>query len=187
VRIPVGPYAFVLDALDVSIILVGFDSRIVWFSTAAERLIEETTELQMHGGLLLLNGNTITHHWLASTEKVRRWSAQLLIRNSGKPLPLLIQETALLDDQRPGFVLQLADFDMPGTSRSAVLQSLYGLTHSEARFADAFVTQCDIKKTAEKLGISEQAARFTIKAIFRKTGTCKQAQFVKLLFSLPGL
>jgi DNA-binding CsgD family transcriptional regulator len=57
----------------------------------------------------------------------------------------------------------------------------------EGRVADLLVAGVDVAGIAEQLGISTETVRFYLKAIFRKTGTGRQSELVRLAMGLPGV
>jgi DNA-binding CsgD family transcriptional regulator len=66
------------------------------------------------------------------------------------------------------------------------LRSHFGLTPAEARLALHLVTGETLRSAALKLRITYETARTSLKKIFRKTGTCRQAELVlAILTALP--
>lgn len=63
------------------------------------------------------------------------------------------------------------------------LRVLYGLTPAEARLAIHLANGEDLRAAADALGIAYTTARVQLSAIFRKTGTNRQAALVKLLLT----
>jgi DNA-binding CsgD family transcriptional regulator len=67
------------------------------------------------------------------------------------------------------------------------LRSHFGLTPAEARLAQYLVVGETLRSTALKLGISYETTRSSLKNIFKKTETCRQAELViVILTALPG-
>ena len=67
-----------------------------------------------------------------------------------------------------------------------LLQSHFGLTPAEARLALQLVVGETLRSAAVKLGISYETTRSSLKNIFRKTETCRQAELViVILTALP--
>ena len=68
-----------------------------------------------------------------------------------------------------------------------LLRCHFGLTPAEARLALHLVAGETLRSAAVKLSISYETARTSLKNIFRKTGTCRQAELViVILTALPG-
>jgi DNA-binding CsgD family transcriptional regulator len=88
---------------------------------------------------------------------------------------------------RPSAVLFLSEPDFKLRSRSAVLRSLYNLSPSECRVAEQLADGQEISAIAEELGRTVEGTRFQLKSIFRKTGTRRQAELIRLILSLPSV
>jgi DNA-binding CsgD family transcriptional regulator len=66
-----------------------------------------------------------------------------------------------------------------------LLQCRFGLTPAEARLALHLVAGETLRSAAVKLSISYETARTCLKHIFRKTGTCRQAELVIVILTAP--
>lgn len=68
-----------------------------------------------------------------------------------------------------------------------LLRCHFGLTSAEARLALRLVAGETLRSAAVKLSISYETARTSLKKIFGKTRTCRQAELViVILTALPG-
>ena len=68
-----------------------------------------------------------------------------------------------------------------------LLRRHFGLTPAEARLALHLVAGETLRSAEVKLNITYESARTSLKHIFRKTGTCRQAELViVILTALPG-
>ena len=68
-----------------------------------------------------------------------------------------------------------------------LLQRHFSLTPAEARLALHLVAGETLRSAEVKLNITYESARTSLKNIFRKTGTCRQAELViVILTALPG-
>jgi DNA-binding CsgD family transcriptional regulator len=68
-----------------------------------------------------------------------------------------------------------------------LLRRHFGLTPAEARLALHLVAGETLRSAEVKLSISYETARTCLKSIFKKTGTCRQAELViVILTALPG-
>jgi DNA-binding CsgD family transcriptional regulator len=68
-----------------------------------------------------------------------------------------------------------------------LLHRHFSLTPAEARLALHLVAGETLRSAAVNLGISYETARSCLKNIFKKTGTCRQAELViVILTALPG-
>ena len=69
-----------------------------------------------------------------------------------------------------------------------LLQCHFDLTPAEARLALHLVAGETLRSAAAKLNISYETVRTSLKNIFRKTGTCRQAELVIVIVTaLPRL
>ena len=66
-----------------------------------------------------------------------------------------------------------------------LLQRHFGLAPAEARLAVHLVAGETLRSAAVKLSISYETARTSLKNIFRKTGTCRQAELVIFILAAP--
>ena len=65
-----------------------------------------------------------------------------------------------------------------------LLQCHFGLTPAEARLALHLVAGETLRSAEVKLSISYETARTCLKKIFRKTGTCRQAELVLIILTV---
>jgi DNA-binding CsgD family transcriptional regulator len=93
---------------------------------------------------------------------------------------------SLMNESEAAALVQFSDPSAIPCSRAAVLKALYGLTPTESRLADLLLQGLDVRKTADQMRITLETARFNLKRILAKTGTCRQAELMRLMLSLPG-
>jgi DNA-binding CsgD family transcriptional regulator len=65
------------------------------------------------------------------------------------------------------------------------LAAWYGLTPTKARLAAALADGATVASIAQQRGVTENAVRFILKNILKKTGTPDQARLVAALRALP--
>ena len=58
----------------------------------------------------------------------------------------------------------------------AFLKDKFGLTPAESRLVLRLMTGHSLRSSAAALGIGYETARTTLKTVFGKTGTCRQAE-----------
>lgn len=68
--------------------------------------------------------------------------------------------------------------DCRAAPSAAALRSLFGLTPSEARLAQALAAGSSLEAAAHSISVSVGSARTYLKAIFQKTGVSRQAELV---------
>ena len=110
------------------------------------------------------------------------------LRPSGKrPYSILVSRLSptafALTGVRPAACAAIVDPEAPMRLSESVLRRLYGLTRSEARLAESLANGDTLQWAAAEFGISYPTARTQLAAIFRKTGTSRQSELVKLLLS----
>jgi len=117
--------------------------------------------------------------------------AMLISRRSPKrPLQLVVtpfHSSSTFLDAQPSALVFLSDPDAAPASRSSVLRTLYGLSPTECRLADLLAAGKELTSAADRLTMTAQTARFHLKSIFRKTGTNRQTDLVRLILGLPGI
>ena len=114
----------------------------------------------------------------------------LLIERKSQTNPLRITVTPFLFPV-PGNSAQLAalvfvsDPASSPQSRGAALKALYGLTPTEIRLADLLLEGADLRRVADRMGLTLETTRFHTKRVLAKTGTRRQAELLRLMLSLP--
>mgnify|MGYP003441454685 CR=1 FL=1 len=64
----------------------------------------------------------------------------------------------------------------------ALLKGKFGLTPAESRLVLRIMAGDSLRLSAAALGIGYETARTTLKTVFRKTGTCRQAELAIVIF-----
>ena len=68
------------------------------------------------------------------------------------------------------------------------LKDKFGLTPAEARLVLHLMAGDSLRSSAAALGIGYETARTTLKIVFRKTGTCRQAELaIVTIRAMAGL
>jgi len=81
-------------------------------------------------------------------------------------------------------VVFVSDPQQPTSIPAPVLKSMFGLTTSESRLAQALLNGRSLEQFADEVHVSLNTARTHLKSIFRKTDTSSQASLVSLLARL---
>lgn len=185
-----------LDNVEAAIFLVGPNARIVFANEPARAMLGESLLLRDRRGalaavepeaqrllremlLVVEDGSDIATSGRGaavplSTSPDRRWFAHVLPLTSG-------------DRQRAGalhsavaavFVRKTSPADPPPLE---ALANLYKLTASEVRVFDAVMKVSGIRALADLLGLSQATVKTHLHNVFRKTGTNRQSELVKLI------
>lgn len=77
-------------------------------------------------------------------------------------------------------------YDLTAAARvsPATLCKLFGLTHAEARVAQHMLQGGSAESMAQRQGITVNTLKSHLKAAYAKSGTYRQADFLKLLLAL---
>ena len=115
----------------------------------------------------------------------------MLLPQAGKALALQIQVLPLRASEtswglNPAVLVFVSDPAASLPSRSQTLKDLYQLSPLETRLAELFLQGVELKQAAENLKLTYENTRFHLKQIFRKTGTNRQTDLLRLLMALPA-
>jgi DNA-binding CsgD family transcriptional regulator len=86
-------------------------------------------------------------------------------------------------EPRPAVLLYLSDPAAESVAPEPLLQSLFGLTKSEARLTTLLVDGLKLAAAAEAMDITEGSARIYCKRIFAKMGVSRQTDLVKMVLN----
>jgi len=95
-------------------------------------------------------------------------------------LPLSLKSTRRGRTRPPAAALLISEPALRAEVAGAGLKQLFRLTAREAELAARIVQGQSLKAAAEELGISVKTVRHHLEAIFRKTGTRRQAELTAL-------
>jgi len=120
-----------------------------------------------------------------------RGGVMRLPRPSGKP-DFAIAVSPLADGTAWGasgpaaFVL-VTDPDAASLQSGSAIAQLFGLSAAEARVAERLMLGDSPKQAAAVLNIKMSTARWHLASLYRKTGTSRQGQLVRVLMAIPGI
>jgi DNA-binding CsgD family transcriptional regulator/PAS domain-containing protein len=121
----------------------------------------------------------------------RGGALRLKRRSGGRDYAVLVAPLAapaaasLFAHFMPAATVLITDTNASRAALPNYLDQLYGLTQAELRVADRIVRGDVPKQAAAALGISVKTVRDHLEMLFRKTGTSRQADLLRLLLSLP--
>jgi DNA-binding CsgD family transcriptional regulator len=184
-----------LDHVEASVFLVGTDGRIVFVNAPAKEMLHD-------GSLLRANNHSLTAVVPEANRMLRdifiaAEKGDVSVGDRGVAIPL----SASSQDRWFAHVLPLTtgNRQKTGAMYSAVaavfvrksalentpplekLAKLYKLTASEIRVLDAVLKVSSVKAMAEMLGISQSTVKTHLHNVFRKSGTNRQSDLVKLI------
>ena len=187
-----------LENVEAGLFLVGPNGHIVFANAPGRLILDEGTLLRGRGNLLAAVAPE-AHRMLRDTF-VAAEGGDISVGRHGVSIPLSVSPHARWfahvlpltsgDRQRTGalysavaavFVRKTSPADPPPLE---TLAKLYGLTASEVRVLDAVMRVSGIRALADLLGISQATVKTHLHNVFRKTGTNRQSELVKLIAGL---
>jgi len=187
-----------LDHVEASVFLVGGNGRIVFVNEPAKAMLADGNLMQESNQRLnavLPEANRMLRDIFAAAEKQdlsigprgvavplsatpqEPWFAHVLPLTSGnrqKAAALYAAVAAVL--VRKTTIESIAPLE--------TFAKLYKLTASEVRVLDAVLKVSSVKAMSEMLGISQATVKTHLQNVFRKSGTSRQSELVKLIAGL---
>ena len=185
-----------LDHLDAAVFLVGSDGAIAFVNDPARKMLDEATLVRASANALHavaddadrilrdiftaaakgdasvgVRGVAVP---LASSSEGERWFAHVLPLTSGRRQEAgqVIHAVAAI------FIRKTVPNAAPPLEAIA---KLYRLTASEIRILEAVLRVNGVKAMADTLGLSQATVKTHLQNVFRKTGTKRQSDLVKLV------
>lgn len=188
-------FADILDGLDASLYLVDADGRLIHANAAGRAVLDACNVLLDIRGLLMACDPMVTHRLRQAFAASGRGDAAAGAREGAIPMVGLdgaryIAHVLPLTSgprRRAGaayravaavFVRKVALTIPP---RSDALRDAFRLTPTELRVLLAIVELGGIPEVAAALGVAATTIRTHVRRLFEKTGTARQADFVKLV------
>lgn len=187
-----------LARLGIGVFALDSVKRVVFMNPAGERMLGDGLAL-VNERLLVgdaeqraaLEG-AIERMIRAEPNEIARETKPILVRRqkSERPftvyvLPVSVQavpEAQFLTHTRA--IVLVIDPDANEPADPAVVRDVLGLTLGEARVAASIGAGLSPREAAEKLGITEETARTTLKRVFAKVGVSRQSELTALLTKL---
>lgn len=184
-----------LDHVEAAVFLLSQEGRIVFTNSAADAMLEDGKLLRKAGQLLAATdkeaAETLREIFTVSPEgdlavgsrgiavplsgsANDRWFAHVLPLTSGERAEKVASPNATV----AVFVRNTSSFS-PTPLEGLAKQ--FKLTASELRVLDALLKVSGVQAIAEMLGISEPTTKTHLQNLFRKTGTHRQSELVKLV------
>jgi DNA-binding CsgD family transcriptional regulator len=185
--------AEMLNRLRQGVLLVDAGARVIFANSAAERMLRP-------GGGVFVGRDGLRAGTPAETRLLRRIIADCadprdelggaggrlrLSREDRAPLTVLVvphrARLTWIDVLRPRAILFITDPEAAAVVRRESLRQDFGLTPAEAGFTREILKADGLQAAADRLGISLTTARTHLAHVFDKTGTRRQAEFVRLI------
>ncbi|EJN14786.1 response regulator containing a CheY-like receiver domain and an HTH DNA-binding domain [Bradyrhizobium sp. YR681] len=188
-----------LDNVSAAVFLVGPNARLVFTNAPGRAMLGEAGPLTERNGTLVTaapdaqralrealvaaeNGNAAADSRgpIPLANPRGRWFASVLPLTSGDR-----QRTGALHSAIAAvFVRKTSPASPPPLE---ALAKLYKLTASEIRVIDAVMKVSGVKALAELLGLTQATVKTHLHNVFRKTGTARQSELVKLIAGFEPL
>lgn len=188
----VGAFEYV----NFGIALLARDATVRFANRALRRMAQSVDGLSLDGALRLDSMRQM-EAFRAVFESVRKAGQKgddkvecLTVPRSDGDRDLIVMVCALagpnsMDADDPAVMLIMADPSHRGPVDLHTLETLFGLTPTEAQIANAFADGKRTEEIAEQFSISTTTVNFHKRNLFEKTGTNRQADLIALLLSLP--
>ena len=187
-----------LDRIAVGVFLLDGDRRVLFRNRRAEQLLAE------HDGLSLSHDQLLRGFRPQQTQALRDIidqamaglasgnrqgsAAVALERDSGKRALVAVacplgKGPAAAGEPVVG--LFVTDPQWRSSDAAQAVAQLYGLSPAESRLALALVRGLRLDEIAEEFGLSRNTVSYTLKNLFRKTETDRQADLISLFIASP--
>jgi DNA-binding CsgD family transcriptional regulator len=182
-----------LDSVTAAVFLVGSNGRLVFANAPGRVMLEDSALLVERNGVLTA---TATEVQRALRDALLAAESGNAAADGGGPIPLATPQGRWFANVLP---LTSGDRRRTGALHSAVaaifvrkaspaspppleaLAKLYKLTASEVRLIDAVMKVSGVKALAETLGLTQATVKTHLHSVFRKTGTARQSELIKLI------
>jgi DNA-binding CsgD family transcriptional regulator len=190
----------VVDRLRFGVALCDERGELLWANNKARELLATGTALRSHGGRISavtpgdrdLVSRLFTPGAYSGTSVLESNQATLGVHR-GEPVHCVaipLADNNLIGQASPAgkdsprrFALFFSSPLMSPELEAESLERLLGLSPAESRVAVAICMGMSIKEYASARGLSEGTVRFQLKQVLAKTGTSRQADLVRLVFS----
>jgi len=187
----------VLDRIATGVIFLSAARRVVALNAEAERIVTVADALGVdRAGQLYAAGPDAARFarviGLAASGALPRGSyasgALHLRREAGGPYGILVcplPRSSQISTDGPVVAVLVSDPECRPEA-TALLMKLYSLTRAEARLTHAIASGQTPREAASALGVTLNTARWTLKQVFAKTGTRRQAELARLVLGGPA-
>ncbi len=188
-----------LGALDVMVVLVDGRRRVQYMNFNAAQRLPSLIGMTIRRGRLVTSDaaddsqleELVRRATAASTSGGSESGGAMKIRHPESPGYLQISVTPASElphmaERDRCATIFIAEPQAAPRPRGELLREVYRLTATEARLADRLLEGKDLRDAAQHLSMTWSTARFHLKRVFAKTGTCRQSELMRLMLSLPS-
>lgn len=174
-----------LGRLEVGVIAIDRQNRVMFSNQVAERLVAECTELGLHDGRLLVANPDLAAQLEAS--RTTSQAAQVLGKGDSAiglaMVPVHHGRDELGPGSRPERAIYLHEMSGSAPVPERLISALFGLSRAEAKLAALLCAGLTIREAGVAMGITENSARTYSKLAFSKLGVSRQAELVRRILS----
>jgi len=185
----------VLDQVESGIIFLTSGGEVINLNLEAERILANGDGLYARNNHLYINQNGS----LVSAKTLFRWNnssrskilnpteIRVVVKRALKR-PYILASYPLIHDGEmraddTGMAVFITDPEKNHDLDIQTIRELFGLTKAEARLAIALSEGKSLAEYGSEANITTSTARSTLKVVFKKTQTSRQAELVKLILS----
>lgn len=189
-------FEMAMHPLHIGAIVLDRQGRVLTINSSAEAILATGADLSLRGDRLQFASNALRTRFdtaiatltvAATTPATPTFEAMSVPRAGRSPLGLLVRPFPdyfqFMLEPRPAVLLYLSDPAAGQVAPESFLQSLFGLTGSEARLATLLVEGHKLAAAAAAMDITEGSARIYCKRIFAKMGVSRQTDLVKMVLN----
>jgi DNA-binding CsgD family transcriptional regulator len=186
-----------LERLAIGVVLIDQQGRVVWANRRANAIFEcgdglsadadgiRASDCRQSVRLRHLIRAALTSS--AGTRGRTGGALGVARRSGGRDYSVLVcplsPRAASPTPSQPALMVFITDPDRPIDCPPDYLQRLYALTSAEARLLPLLLHGSGLPEAADRLGISRHTAHSQLSAIFRKTGTRRQSELVRVVMT----
>lgn len=195
-RSEVSSLRAVLDTSSVATFLVDADGVTIWWNQAAERLLRKNDGVLIRNQRLMLHfsdDRSALRRLISSTTKTTKQEGtsaggMIAARRPSGTLPYKVTVSPLQSvggvwGDNAASAIFIVDPEQAAAMDEQALQTVFGLTPTEARITAKLTLGARLPDLADLLEISHNTARTHLKSIFRKCRVKSQAQLVARIAS----
>ncbi|MDR7149750.1 DNA-binding CsgD family transcriptional regulator/PAS domain-containing protein [Hydrogenophaga palleronii] len=173
-----------MDSLCFGIVLCNVEGRVQWANQQALAMLERNPTLSLRGDHLHGRTAADTQALLTALSGARRAGQQRVgYLRLGEDADQVLHVAIRPGDDPAALMLVISRAAQPLDLPALALESLFGLTPTEARLLGAIATGSTVEEYAQLRGVSVGTARMQLKQIQAKTGQRRQADLVRLVLS----
>ena len=188
-----GAAAAALNRVALGVFLLGPDRRVSFVNRAGRAMLAEADGLHLSPEGMLRGGTA------AQTQLLREGVEAVLASGAARPMgeaglalprpsgrrPLTALICPLRAEDGAVLAIFVSDPERQPQLAPDVIAGLYGLTPAETRLAVALTQGQRLEEIAEAFGLSRSTLAYTLRNLFRKTETDRQADLVRLFLASP--